>query len=50
LNSIARWRECSEPITLPDAVSSAANRLEVPLRLSSWVALAGVPASIGTIG
>ena len=33
LNSIARWRECSEPITLPVATSSAANRLVVPLRL-----------------
>ena len=34
LSSIARWRECSEPITLPVVRSSAAYRLDVPARLS----------------
>ena len=33
MNSIARWRECSDPITFPVVRSSAAYRLEVPLRL-----------------
>jgi hypothetical protein len=31
LNSIARWRWCSEPITLPPAISGAANSVEVPV-------------------
>ena len=33
LNSIARWRLCKRPITLPVVMSSAAERLEVPERL-----------------
>ena len=33
LNSIARWRACSERMTLPLAMFSAANRLLVPWRL-----------------
>jgi hypothetical protein len=32
VNSIARCRACSEPITLPVAKFSAAYRLEVPAR------------------
>ena len=31
-NSVARWRACSAPMTLPVARSSAAYRLEVPWR------------------
>ena len=33
LNSIARWRACSDPITFPVVMFSAAYRLEVPERL-----------------
>src|SRR6188472_1662548 len=33
LNSTARWRECSDPITFPVERSNAAYRLEVPERL-----------------
>ncbi|MGY4967486.1 hypothetical protein [Streptomyces sp. 900105245] len=32
LNSMARWRRCSSPMTVPSAMLNAANRLAMPCR------------------
>jgi hypothetical protein len=43
LNSTARCRRCSWPITVPSATLNAANRLVIPCRAESWVRRSGLP-------
>ena len=42
------WKQRS--VTSPVAISSAAKRVVVPLRLSSWVCFSGIPGRSGRIG
>ena len=42
------WKQRS--VTSPVAISSAANSVVVPLRLSSWVCFSGIPGRKGRIG
>jgi len=44
------WRARASVVTLPVATSSAARRLVVPLRLTSWVWRSTWPGFIGSIG
>src|SRR5512132_993910 len=50
LNSTARCRRCSWPITVPSARLNAANKLVIPCRSSSWVRRSGIPGIIGSTG
>src|SRR5215211_3337991 len=50
LNSTARCRRCSWPITVPSATLNAANKLVIPCRASSWGRRSGIPGIIGSTG